>query len=388
MSSASSAATGGHLSITHDPGPQSEPDAEPILPLSRYGWTEQRAQEFAALPPDRGVPGRVVRAERSTVLVATERGLVRARNPAPPHPDGPSPCTGDWVAVDVPGGDDEPSVRHMLRRDTALTRSSAGRDAGAQVLAANVDTVAIVVSLADDLRSTRLERMVALAWESGATPVVVLTKADLAADVAAATETAQECAPGVQVVVTSAVTGLGADELTRALAGTIVLLGSSGAGKSSLGNLLLGTDALATRAVRHSDGKGKHMTAWRELVLLPAGGVLIDTPGLRTLGLVDAADGIGRTFSDVELLAEHCRFADCGHDSEPGCAVTQAIDDGVLSQRRLDSYRKLLRENDYQSARSDARVRAERAARWKTIHQQQRAAYDFRVRHGERGNQR
>lgn len=380
MSSASSAAgTGDHPSALDSTGAH----AEPILPLVRYGWTDLRAQELATVPADSCLAGRVVRTERTTVLVATERGVVRARPPAAPRPVGLSPCTGDWVVVDVPDGDHDPAVRHVLRRHTALTRSGAGRDAGAQVLAANIDTVAIVVSMAGELRGGRLERMVALAWESGATPVVVLTKADLASEVATAARAAQECAPGVEVVVTSTVTGLGTDDLTRALAGTIVLLGSSGAGKSSLGNLLLGADTLATRAVRSSDGKGRHTTAWRELVPLPSGGVLIDTPGLRTLGMVDAAAGIERTFSDVELLAQDCRFADCRHDGEPGCAVTRAIDDGVLSQRRLDSYRKLLRENDYQSARLDSRIRAERAARWKAIRHQQRAAYRLRDRQGD-----
>lgn len=375
------------------PDLHSRPDSEPTLPLGRYGWTDLRAQEFAALSADRHipdccVPGRVVRAERTAALVATERGVIHARQPAAPRSGDLTPCTGDWVAVDVPEGDGEPLVHQVLRRYTALTRSSAGREAGIQVLAANVDTIAVVITLAGDLRATRLERMVALAWESGARPVVVLTKADLSPDIAAASEAAQECAPGVEIVVTSALTGLGADELSRVLTGTIVLLGSSGAGKSSLGNLLLGSDMLATRTVRDSDGKGRHTTAWRELVPLPSGAVLIDTPGLRTLGMVDAATGIERTFSDVELIAQDCRFADCGHDTEPGCAVMQAIDDGVLSQRRLDSYRKLLRENEFQSARSDARVRSERAARWRSIHKQQRAAYDFRVRNGERRGQR
>jgi ribosome biogenesis GTPase len=238
-----------------------------------------------------------------------------------------------------------------MERRTAVVRAGASRTSQAQVLAANVDTVAVAVSLADSLRLGRIERMLALAWESGATPVVVLTKADRCADPASA--------PGVEVLVTSAVTGEGLDVLTAVLSGTVVLLGPSGAGKSTLGNRLLGEALPATGAVRAGDGKGRHTTAWRELLPLPHGGVLLDTPGLRGVGLHDADDGLDQTFAEITELAQDCRFSDCAHTGEPGCAVPAAVEDGHLTRRRLDSYHRLRHENAHAASRTDARLRAE-----------------------------
>lgn len=355
-----------------------QPDSLPPLPLTRYGWNDARAQEFAGLAGAHLAPGRVIRSERDAVVVATAVGVQRAGRYPRSRPGDPIPCTGDWIAIEAPSNGGELYVRHLLRRDTALVRSSAGRDSQGQVLAANIDTVAIVISSAAPLNHNRTERMLALAWESGATPVVVLTKADLAPDPDAAESAVQQIALGAQTVVTSAATGRGLDRLTEVLRGTIVLLGPSGAGKSTLGNALIGDEILATGRIRDADGRGRHTTAWRELIPLPHGDVLIDTPGLRTIGLRDTDDGIHRTFADIEDLASRCRFSDCAHDNEPGCAVLDAIDAGTLDARRLDSFRKLLRENEYQAARTDARARAERSAFWKGVARQQRAARHFR----------
>jgi ribosome biogenesis GTPase len=354
-------------------------------PLSRYGWDTSWADAFAALPEAGLTPARVVRAERLEIVATTGEATVRAALGPVGNPTA-APCTGDFVALFQASSDNtQRVVRVVLPRRTALVRSSAGRDSHGQVLAANVDSVAVVVALSEPPKYGRTERMLALAWESGAVPVIVLTKADMSADPIADQAAIRAIAPGVETVLTSAITGLGMGELAARLTGSVVLIGSSGAGKSTLGNALIGDELWDTGRIREADGKGRHTTAWRELVALPGGGVLIDTPGIRTIGLHDAADGIEQAFSDIEELAASCRFADCAHAAEPGCAVRAAIDSGHLAARRLDSYRKLLRENDYQEARSNARLRADRAAAWKAIHRQQRAAYRFRDRQGDGG---
>ncbi|WP_308251028.1 ribosome small subunit-dependent GTPase A [Streptomyces anulatus] len=320
----------------------------------------ERERSFAPSRADGLVPGRVVRAERGLCDVIAETGPVRAAVvPAAASRDRLTPCTGDWVAVRPAGTATSATVVEVLERRTAVVRATSSRTSHAQVLAANVDTVAVAVSLADPLRHGRIERMLALAWDSGATPVVVLTKADRCADTQQAAAEVAEVAPGVEVLVTSASTGEGLDVLTAVLAGTVVLLGPSGAGKSTLGNRLLGEDLLATGAVRDSDGKGRHTTAWRELLPLPHGGVLLDTPGLRGVGLHDADKGLDQTFAEITELATDCRFADCAHRTEPGCAVLAAVEDGRLHQRRLDSYHRLQRENTFAASRTDARLRAE-----------------------------
>ncbi|WP_246053028.1 ribosome small subunit-dependent GTPase A [Actinocorallia herbida] len=304
------------------------------------------------------MPGRVVRAERGLCDVVAETGPVRAAV-VPGGGDRLTPCTGDWVAVRPGTEASSATVVEVLERRTAVVRSTASRDSQGQVLAANVDTVAVTVSLAGPLRHGRIERMLALAWKSGAMPVVVLTKADRSADAASAAAEVAAVAPGVEVLITSAATGEGLDVLDAVLSGTVVLLGPSGAGKSTLGNRLLGEDRLATGAVRDGDGKGRHTTAWRELLPLPHGGVLLDTPGLRGVGLHDADEGLDQAFAEITELAQGCRFADCAHATEPGCAVLAAVEDGLLTRRRLDSYHRLQRENTHAASRTDARLRAE-----------------------------
>ncbi|WP_441224823.1 ribosome small subunit-dependent GTPase A [Phytohabitans sp. LJ34] len=340
-----------------------------------YGWDEAYEHAFAEHQAAGLVPARVVLVDRGQATVVTATGSVRATWSA--HAGlSPSPCTGDWVAIT---NTTQPELVAVLPRRTAIVRSTASRTSHAQVLAANVDTAAIVVSIANPISAGRIERMLALAWDSGAIPVIVLTKADLAerspADVR---EEVAALALGVDVLVTSVATGEGLDILAALLTGTIVLLGPSGVGKSSLGNALLGTELLATGAVRAGDGKGRHTTVHRELVPLPNGGVLIDTPGLRAVGLHDSEDGIQQVFAEIEELARQCRFTDCQHANEPGCAVRAAIDAGTLSPRRLDSYRKLQRESAWAASRDDARLRAEREKHRKAITQHLRATYGFR----------
>ncbi|MFC4376687.1 ribosome small subunit-dependent GTPase A [Nocardia halotolerans] len=331
--------------------------------LVPYGWTEAVASRYLPLIGDL-VPARVVRMDRSECDVVTPRGPARAACPR----DITGLCTGDWVGLDADG-----TVRQLLPRESAITRSSVSGRSVAQVLAANVDTVLICTAADGDVDLGRIERMLALAWESGAQPVVVLTKADAADDLRL--DAVRTVAPGATVVAVSAAAGAGLEDLTAVLTGTVALIGPSGAGKSTLANALLGAEVFATNAVRAVDGKGRHTTVHRELRPLPGGGTLIDTPGLRGVGLFDAAEGIGRTFSDIESLAADCRFADCGHETEPGCAVRAALAEGTITERRLTSYRKLARENEWMAARSDKRLAAERERAWRTIAKQQRRQY-------------
>jgi len=237
------------------------------------------------------------------------------------------------------------------------------------VLAANADAIAAVEGLRPEPDIGRIERLLVLLWESGATPVVLLTKADLAADGESVRQEVADAAPGVAVHLVSAMTGLGMDAVAPLVAAgrTLALVGRSGAGKSTLTNALAGQPVMATREIR-GDGKGRHTTAHRELVQLPRGGMIIDTPGLRGVGLWDAGDSVDRVFTDIEELAAACRFADCAHDGEPGCAVSAALESGDLSERRWSSYRKLQREAAWIAARHDARLRAERARSWRRIH--------------------
>lgn len=348
-----------HLDVTGASG-------APAHPLAPYGWDEHTAEAFAPHGRQGLVPARVVRVDRGRCEAVTADGAVRADTAPVATPDPVrAVCTGDWAALG-PGPGALPEVRALLPRRTAIVRSTSSKSSQGQVLAANVDHAVVTVSLAAEPDPGRLERFLALAWESGARPLVVLTKTDLASDTRHAVADAEAVAPGVTVLAVSAVTGEGLDVLAAVLSGgTAVVFGQSGAGKSTLVNALVGQDVLAVAETRARDGKGRHTTTTRELFALPGGGVLIDTPGLRGVGLWDAEEGLGRTFADVEDLARGCRFHDCAHTTEPGCAVLAAVDDGVLPERRLESYRKLLRENQYLAARTDARLRAELRRDWK-----------------------
>lgn len=348
-------------------------------PLQPYGWDAGWEAEFAPYEAEGLLPGRVVRVDRGQCDVVTAAGPLRADTAfVTPHDPLRVVCTGDWVAVE-PGGNPR-YVRTCLPRRTAFVRSTSSQRSEGQILAANVDHAVIAVSLAVELDLGRIERFLALAWESGAQPVVVLTKADLVPDAVTRGYLVQDVetsAPGVPVVPVSSVDGDGLDVVAALVGGgTSVLLGQSGAGKSTLANALLGEDVMTVQATRDVDGKGRHTTTTRNLLALPGGGVLIDTPGLRGVGLWDAETGVGQVFSEIEELAERCRFHDCAHEAEPGCAVLAAIDSGDLPQRRLESYRKLLRENQRIVAKTDARLRAEIRKDWKRKGAMGRAAME------------
>ncbi|GAA2328062.1 ribosome small subunit-dependent GTPase A [Streptomyces kunmingensis] len=337
--------------------------------LAPYGWDTHWDAEFAPYAERGLVPGRVLRVDRGRCDLITPDGTVHADTEyVVPRDPMKVICTGDWAAVD-PGDRDPRYVQAYLPRRTAFVRSTSSKRSEGQILAANVDHAIIAVSLADELDLGRIERFLALAWESGAQPLVVLTKADLVSDpvtLSYLVSDVETAAPGVQVLPVSAHDGDGTDVLRAVVAGgTSVLLGQSGAGKSTLANALLGADLMEVQAVRDIDGKGRHTTTTRNLFVLPDGGVLIDTPGLRGVGLYDAESGVEQVFSEIQVLAQDCRFQDCSHTVEPGCAVLSALADGTLHQRRLDSYRKLLRENQRLAARTDARLRGELRKVWK-----------------------
>ncbi|MFD7896476.1 ribosome small subunit-dependent GTPase A [Streptomyces sp. NPDC059743] len=362
--------------------------AHPLVP---YGWDDGWAAEFAPYVRQGLLPGRVVRVDRGQCDAVTADGVVRADTAfVTPHDPLRVICTGDWAAVDPVGGDPR-FVREYLPRRTAFVRSTSSLRSEGQILAANVDHAIIAVSLAVELDLGRIERFLALGWESGALPLIVLTKADLVGDPAVLghlVDDVRTAAPGVQVLAVSAATGEGVEVLSAVLsAGTSVLLGVSGAGKSTLANALLGDDVMDVQATREVDGKGRHTTTTRNLLAMPGGGVLIDTPGLRGVGLWDAETGVGQVFSEIEELAKRCRFHDCAHVSEPGCAVLGAVEDGSLSVRRLESYRKLLRENQRIIAKTDARLRGEIRREWKRKGAEGRAAMEAK-RGGRSGRTR
>lgn len=338
-------------------------------PLAALGWTAELEAEFASLAEAGLVPGRVARVDlgRCDVVIADASGAgvrtIRAETAPVLDPDPVNcPCTGDWAAVDL-GAPGMAALAALLPRSTAVVRNSAGAGSDGQVLAVNVDAVLIVASLAAKPDLGRIERFLALAWESGAQPIVVLTKADVT-HAQGHIDDVEAAAPGATVLVVSAVSGQGMDVLRACLPATTALIGPSGAGKSTLTNALAGAEVMAVGETRDRDEKGRHTTTTRELIPIPGGGVLIDTPGLRGVGLY-GGEGVERTFSDIEGLAAGCRFRDCAHDAEPGCAVKDAIEEGVLPARRLVSYNKLLRENERVAARTDARLAAERARQGK-----------------------
>ncbi|KFE64219.1 ribosome small subunit-dependent GTPase A [Hyalangium minutum] len=340
-----------------------------FVSIESLGWGEDLANAFSQLlsqSPVPLVPGRVVRQERGLLTVQTSERAVLARAAGRLLHQASNvealPTVGDWVALPPPSGDGEALLHAVIPRRSILKRREAGSEHDGQLIAANLDVVFLVAGLDGNFNPRRIERALTLAWASGAMPVVVLSKADLCLEASERVLEVEALAPGVPVLALSAQQGTGLEELLAQLpAGkTGALLGSSGVGKSTLVNRLLEEARLATQPVRPEDNKGRHTTTHRQLFVLPQGGLLIDGPGMRELGLWgDEEEGLSQAFSDVLVLAEGCRFSDCTHQREPGCAVRGAVETGELSQERLQSFKKLQREQAYQARQTSSAAQRE-----------------------------
>lgn len=347
--------------------------------LVALGYEKFRAQ-FADLIAEGLEPGRVVKTVRGHIWVATAEGVIRVR-PAgsltTPEGELAAAVVGDWIAIRPATSQTDAFAELVMPRRSAFARRDPGKASVEQVLAANIDTVFIVQSVEGGPNLRRIERELALAWDSGAVPVVVLSKADLSPDPAADIAQVTAIAPGVDVVAVSSLSGEGTEEI-EAMAGgerTIALIGPSGAGKSTLVNRIVGGDVMKVGEVRAFDHKGRHTTVTRELIPLAGGGALIDTPGLRAVALAGEDGGVDTAFSEIAALAPECRYDDCTHEVEPGCAVLAAVESGELTEERYQSYLALKREAAFEARKADARLQAEETRKWKIIHKSARAYF-------------
>lgn len=334
--------------------------------ITQYGWNEQ----FEQAMPEHTVPGRIILEHKSSYRAITEQGewlTTVSGNFRHTHAPDEYPSVGDWVALEQMPGEDKGIIHKLLPRSSRFTRKASGETSELQTIAVNIDYVFLVMSLNHDFNLRRLERYLIAAWDSGAMPVIVLTKSDQCSEPAEYLEQVAGAAIGVDAFAVSALTGDGMNAFARYLTEgkTGALLGSSGVGKSSLINALTNSDRMAVQDIREDDSKGRHTTTHRELVLLAGGGLLIDTPGMREFQLGDSAEGLDASFQDVASFAADCRFRDCSHQKEPGCRIQSALASGELPEARFASYLKLLRELEYMERKSDlAKQQAERMV-WK-----------------------
>lgn len=348
--------------------------------INDYGWSDALARQFEPFAAKGWIPGRVTVQQRGLWGLITPQGDVQAElsgrfvheaGQAGPFSGG-HPVAGDWVAVSVAPGSDRGMIQAVLPRSGAFTRQG---PAGMQVVAANVDVALLAASLNADLSLRRIERYLANTYESGAVPVIVLTKSDDCDDVEAKVAQVEAVAFGVPVLAVSAVTGEGLEALQAYLepGRTAVILGSSGVGKSTLVNALAGAEVMTTQGIIEEGSRGKHTTTHRELFRLPTCALLLDTPGMREIGVYGAGEGVETTFADIDELALSCRFSDCKHGNEPGCAVRTAIEDGALDETRFNSFRKLQRELAFEERKEDPVKRAQERAKWVAVSRSQRA---------------
>lgn len=347
------------------------------ITLDSLGWDEHFQRLFDEKATDGSVPARVTAQHKGSYIVLGELGELsaqvtgRMRYEASGAAD--LPVVGDWVVIEPRPEEGAATITAILHRRTKFSRKVAGFEYDEQILAANIDTAFLVTSLNSDLNPRRLERYLTMAYANGTMPVIVLTKSDLSEDVAAQLDAISAIAIGTPVHVVSALTGDGMDQLRHYLDGdrTVALLGSSGVGKSTLVNALAGEEILKVQEIREDD-KGRHTTTHREMVLLPGGGIIVDTPGMRELQLWDADEGLQGSFQDIEALATQCRFRNCRHQTEPGCAVWAAVEAGELEPDRLASFEKLQRELLYLERKIDQRLAHEETRKWKVQHKAMR----------------
>lgn len=345
--------------------------------LLSIGLTEEMKQAFAPLMEAGSVIGRVALEHKRMYRVWTEQGELLSEVSGKFSYEAISredyPAVGDWVVLNPRYDEGRGTIQRVMPRKSKFSRKSAGTTAEEQIIATNIDTVFLVNSLNEDLNLRRIERYLLLAWESGANPVIILSKADLCGeDLENKIAAVETVAIGVPVIPISSETDQGLESLDLYLdiGKTIALLGSSGVGKSTLTNRLLGEEKQLVKDIRHDDDKGRHTTTHRELIQLPNGAILIDTPGMRELQLWESPEGLSGAFSDIEELSNECKFRDCEHQNEPGCEVRAAIENGILPLDRLASYNKLLKELAYIERKADKRAQAEEKKVWKNIHKQ------------------
>jgi ribosome biogenesis GTPase len=356
--------------------------------LAGRGWNSYFEAFWRGGGWENAVPARVVAQQRKFWRVAGDFGECWAeasgklRLAADEGADWPA--AGDWVVVELRGGDSTAVIQEVLPRRSKFVRKSPGKKMEEQVIAANADTALLVSALDGDFNPRRVERYLAQCWESGAKPVIVLNKADACEEARGKAAEMERVAIGTGVCVVSARTGQGFGELEEFLrpGETLVLLGSSGVGKSTIANRLLGQTVQEVQPVRESDSRGRHTTNTRELFVLPGGALLMDTPGLREMQLWDAEHGVAQAFADIDTLAAQCRFSDCRHEAEPGCAVLAALSAGTLDTARVENRRKLLREQEFLRRKIDPEARQVQKEQWKQIHGAARQKYQQRQRDG------
>lgn len=360
------------------------------MSLEEYGWNESWEEKLNDLAPKRGIPGRVISEHRNEIGVHTDTGDISARTAGKLFHKSTRrtdrPAVGDWVIVDDVDTGGNTIIHHVLPRNSTFSRRASGKSEKEQIIAANLDTVWIVTTFDADLSPARLERYVTLVLENQAQPVIVIAKSDLIDDMEPIIETLRIRLPDVSIHGVSVVNASGLQELRPYLTHgqTIALLGSSGVGKSTLINHFAGREVLHTASVREKDGKGRHTTTHRELILLPDGGVLLDTPGMRELQLWGTDDTLDKSFADIEVFAAQCRFSDCSHESEPGCAVREAAINGELDENRLENFKKLRGELKYLERRTNVRADLLERERWKSRSKEQKRYSKFTRDQGKR----
>ena len=350
-----------------------------------WGWNSYFEAFWRGSDWGNAVPARVVAQQRKFWRVAGDFGECWAETSGELRlaaAESDWPAVGDWVVMELHGADSTAVIQEVLPRRSKFVRKSPGKKIEEQVIAANVDTALLVSGLDGDFNPRRVERYLAQCWESGARPVIVLNKADACEEARGKAAEMERVAIGTSVCVVSARTGEGFAELEELLkpGHTLVLLGSSGVGKSTIANRLLEETVQEVRPVRESDSKGRHTTTTRELFILPGGALLMDTPGLREMQLWDAENGVAQAFADIDSLAAQCRFGDCRHEAEPGCAILAALSAGTLDPGRVENRRKLLREHEFFQRKIDPEARQEQKELWKQIHRAARQKYQQRQR--------